>query len=78
MARTSDTSSQALPKGKNPFGTVSNWTPELLSQIEVVVAEPIETTNDFTKSKKAGARYWSTEVLFKYETYESKVIKMAG
>lgn len=78
MAKNNTTQAQTLPPNKNPFETISNWTPELLSLIDVVVAEPVETTNDFTKSKKANARYWSAEVLFRYEAYESKVIKMTG
>lgn len=78
MARSGEKQPQQLPKNKNPFDTQSNWTADLLDQINVFVGEPIETTNDFTKSKKANARYWSTEVVFKYESYESKVIKMAG
>lgn len=67
-----------LSKDKNPFEVVSNWTPELLEQIEVFIAEPIETTNDFTRSKKAAARYWSSDVVFKYAGYESRVIKTTG
>ncbi len=78
MVKNADGPSQTLPKNKNPFETVSNWTPELLEQIEILVPEPSETTNDFTRKNNPGARYWSTEVTFKYEAYESKVIKIAG
>lgn len=71
------TSAAHLPENKNPFETVSNWDAAKLAQIEVNVAEPVETTNDFTRSKKAAARYWSAEVRFKFRGYESKVVKMS-
>lgn len=73
----------SIPKNKNPFHVVSNWTPEMLKLVDIVVPEPIETTNDFTKSKQRAARYWSTEVTFQYEdpdtkrVWSSKIIKMA-
>lgn len=74
--------SNKIPPGKNPFHTINNWTPELLSLIEIVVDTPIETTNDFTRSKQKAGRYWSTEVKFKYNDgkneYESGVIKMTN
>lgn len=72
----------SIPKNKNPFHVVTNWTPEMLDLIEIEVPEPIETTNDFTRSKQRGSRYWSTEVKFKYvdpETnreFKSGIIKM--
>lgn len=78
----STSTDQKIPAGKNPFHVVTNWTPELLSKIEVVVEDPIETTNDFTRSKQKAARYWSGDVKFKFSDgkaeYESGVIKMSN
>ncbi|KAK5153554.1 hypothetical protein LTR04_006172 [Oleoguttula sp. CCFEE 6159] len=59
-----------LPSGKNSFASVTDWTLELLSQIEIVVSQPEETTNDFTRSKKKAARYWATDAVFKFESYD--------
>ena len=67
-----------FPEGKNPFEAVSQWTPDLLSKVEVLVSTPVETTSDFTRTKKPGARYWSSDVTFKYKNFESKVIKMSS
>jgi hypothetical protein len=72
-----------FPKNKNPFHVITNWTPEMLSLVDIDVPEPIETTNDFTRSKQRAARYWSTEVTFNYtdpetnKEYKSGVIKMS-
>ena len=60
-----------FPKKGNPFHIVTNWTPEMLKLIEIDVPEPIETTNDFTRSKQRAARYWSTEVSFRYTDPET-------
>jgi hypothetical protein len=71
-----------FPKKGNPFHIVTNWTPQMLDLIEIDVPEPIETTNDFTRSKQRAARYWSTEVTFRYtdpetnKEYSSGIIKM--
>lgn len=84
LARTDKMSKDTakIPAGKNPFHTISNWTPELLQQVEIVVDDAVETTNDFTRSKQKAARYWSADVKFRYNDgkteYESGVIKMTN
>lgn len=73
-----------FPKGKNPFHVITDWTPEMLDLVDIQVSQPIETTNDFTRSKQRAARYWSSEVKFSYtdpdsnKEFTSGVIKMAG
>lgn len=75
---------KAFPSGKNPFHMINDWTPEMLDLIEIEVPEPIETTNDFTRSKQRAARYWSTEVKFKYvdpernREFKAGIIKMSN
>lgn len=72
-----------FPKGKNPFHMISEWTPEMLDLVDIQVSQPIETTNDFTRSKQRAARYWSSEVKFSYtdpdsnQEFTSGIIKMA-
>jgi len=68
----------ALNPSKNPFIHIGDWTPELISQIEVIVSQPVETTSDFTRKKSPTKRYWKSTVTFKYHTFESSIIKMNG
>lgn len=68
----------SLPANKNPFISVGDWTPELLSQIEVKVGDPVETTSDFTRKRNPTFRYWKASVEFKYKEFKSRIIKMNG
>ncbi|KJZ69349.1 hypothetical protein HIM_11260 [Hirsutella minnesotensis 3608] len=66
----------SLTSGKNPFPNVGKWTPELLNRIQVEIDDVKETTSPFTRSKNPGNRYWKAYVHFKFEKFESKIIKM--
>lgn len=68
----------SLPTDKNPFISVGNWTPQLLSQIEVKIGDPVETTSDFTRKRNPTARYWKASVEFRHKEFKSRIIKMNG
>lgn len=84
MANKYESARSMFPKGKNPFHMITYWTPEMLALIDIQVSQPIETTNDFTRSKQRAARYWSSEVKFSYtdpdtnKEFTSGLIKMEG
>jgi hypothetical protein len=68
----------ALPANKNPFTTFGAWTPETLSEIEIVM--PVltgknESTNELTRSTKPEARYWKAPVVFKHGNFTSTTIR---
>lgn len=63
---------------KNPFGTVSEWTPEFMDQVTVVVGEVKETINDFTRKANPNKRYWKSVVSFEANESKSRIIKMAN
>ena len=67
-----------LPKNRNPFQTVANWTPDMMKEIGIVLTDVTETTSDFTRKKNPKNRYWRGNITFKYKEYESRILKMAG
>lgn len=77
----------AVPKGKNPFERIGRWnTKELLDSLEVVTS-PIQDTTEATRRsqsnnsggninrKPTNTRHYRSNVTFKCNGYESKVIK---
>jgi len=67
-----------LPANKNPFTTFGAWTPETMSEIEIVV--PVltgknESTNELTRATKPEARYWKAPIVFKYGNFSSTTIR---
>lgn len=68
--------SDPLPKGKNPFNNRGDWTPEQLKQLNITVADLRETTSDFTRKRNPGHRYWKGQIIFKFDGFESRILKM--
>ncbi|KAJ5286584.1 hypothetical protein N7508_011238 [Penicillium antarcticum] len=69
--------SEKLPTGKNPFANRGEWTSDVLKQIDIAVTDFRETTSDFTRKRNPGHRYWRGNVTFKFEGFESRILKMA-
>lgn len=69
---------EKLPTGKNPFTQRGEWPKEILDQIEISVINLRETTSDFTRKRNPGKRYWRGDVNFKFEQFESRILKMAN
>lgn len=78
MPSENDSKTSALPRNRNPFTTVAEWTPEKLSEIEILIHDLNETTSDFTRKRNPKNRYWKGKVSFKFGEYESNILKMSN
>lgn len=72
------TAANKVAEAKKFFGTNGSWTEDNFKNVKIIVADPKESTNAFTKQTKPNARYWKSGIEFEYKDYKSKVIKMVN
>lgn len=75
-AMSSQAAAPASARSKNLLSTVGEWTPELLSKIEVAVSDIEETTSEFTRRRNPKNRYWRGKIWFKQDGHSSRIIRM--